>query len=481
LKKSYIGLALFAGMMGAGVLAFYPGLTGPYYADDFKFLFSEPSEKFFYFFLHPNPNGAFYRPLDSMVLAVIQSWAGSNTLPIHILALTLHAALSWLVMSWVAELTGSRLAGILSGVYMLLSQANAMAVLGNDTLSQIGGALAGYGALWYFYRFNRERNDSPGASRSLLLSLILFACSLWFKETGVGFLLAIVAIAVTMGGISARQVYPLAPYLLITLGYVIVRSIVLTGQSAERYDFSFGANFPVNLGMFYVSAFMPSSSVTAYLWLVEGSWLLIATIILLTLTLSGSIIWGVLRSPDSRLFWPVAAIAAVSVLPLTFMKHVSELYVYNMMPAISLLLGAGITEIVRRCRTQPARVTVIISLAALFWSHAYADWTKSGMSTANGLKAWWLLEKVVPFAERVPRNGTLVLLNPPSTRPQYSIFLMEGFNPLNYSAHVIRQYSGREDIQVWIEDADRPRSPFPPQSLFVTLEGDQVVMSSRQP
>ena len=91
------------------------GLHGAYYADDFKLVFPDPSDKIYYFFSHANPSSSFYRPVEWMFVADFK--------------LTRSHAVSWL-----------------SSGYMLISHSNAMAIVGNDI------ATSGRGhSLWVYF------------------------------------------------------------------------------------------------------------------------------------------------------------------------------------------------------------------------------------------------------------------------------------------------------------------------------------------
>src|SRR5689334_6774040 len=146
------------------LLLYLPGIHGPYFGDDFQFVFS-PTSGVLRFFISANPQSGWYRPLEAIYLALVQRYFGWDTVPIHFLAILLHAALCCLVFVALKR-SGSTLAQtVLASGYMAVSQANAFAVLSNDTLSQIGATLFGCLSVWSLLC-----SDKPASGRSRLVT-----------------------------------------------------------------------------------------------------------------------------------------------------------------------------------------------------------------------------------------------------------------------------------------------------------------------
>jgi hypothetical protein len=110
----------------------------------------------------------------------------------------------------------------------------------------------------------------------------------------------------------------------------------------------------------------------------------------------------------------------------------------------------------------------------LFCGNGYAVSTKAAFSTQNGVKASRLIDHIVPIMLQMPVGQPLVLLNPKTSHPQYSVFLMDGFNVLNYGTNILRQKSLRQDIPIWILDENVAQYVPPPNALIVTIGGDTL-------
>ena len=87
-------------------------------------------------------------------------------------------------------------------------------------------------------------------------------------------------------------------------------------------------------------------------------------------------------------------------------------------------------------KSRFAKTTGLLLIAILFLSNAYADYTKSKLRVLDGEGAAELIKEIRPFIDKVSHNGTLSLVNSKKHNPQYSIFLMDGFNVLIYGTNI---------------------------------------------
>src|SRR5688572_6989976 len=76
---------------------YFSGLHLPYYADDFQYVYVDPQSAALHDFADANQANPFYRPLQTMLLALIQVAWGWDTTPIRILHLLLHACVALLI------------------------------------------------------------------------------------------------------------------------------------------------------------------------------------------------------------------------------------------------------------------------------------------------------------------------------------------------------------------------------------------------
>ncbi|HUI29183.1 MAG TPA: hypothetical protein VLX91_03120 [Candidatus Acidoferrales bacterium] len=473
-------------LSAVGFASYWVGLHGAYYADDFKLVFPNPSSKIFYFFSHPNPNSSFYRPLEWMVVSIVQWLAGMNTFPIHLIILICHIALSYLVFIAAFRLTESQPVAWLSSGYMLLSQANAMAVLGNDMLSQVCGTLFGFISIWYFYRVCIFIDEPHRQGRLYLFSLFCFTISLWFKETSVGFALALtlmpfMANAKRWSRNFLRSVYHLSPFYIVTAAYVMVHFSVVTRQAADRYEFHFGLNVLKNLCLSILSAFLPTSSVATFVAYSQHHFFSLSLIVIAALVVFSLFLVGLIRAGLTTPVKILIAVSLASLFPMLLFKHMGELYVYNSMPALAILFGLGIENFYQRyLKRRSAKIGGALLVGLLFLSHGDADFEKGRMGVIDGQRAAELINEIQPFIDKVSYDGTLVLLNPTAHGPRYSIFLMDGFNVLIYGTNILNQVSNRYDMHVWIMDeGSRESQSLPSDALVLTLTKNHVQMLNR--
>jgi hypothetical protein len=127
-------------------------MSVPYYADDFKFYFPALEMNWTDHFIETGPTTGFYRPLQNAILTLIQQVAGSNPVPVHALTLAFHVGDVALVYKGSRWIGASDTQAVFAAGLMAVAQAGAAAVIGKDTLSQVGATLFGYLSLWGYGR-----------------------------------------------------------------------------------------------------------------------------------------------------------------------------------------------------------------------------------------------------------------------------------------------------------------------------------------
>lgn len=480
----------FAALAVVGLLVYFPGLDGKYFADDFKFVFDSPSSKLFYFYTHANPHAAWYRPIEATVLALIQTSFGHNTLPVHILVLSCHVLLSMLVFHAMVSLGFSKLGSVFGAMYMLISQANALAVLSNDTLSQVAGTLLGCVSLWFFWKFLRiPQTDGLSTARKqtwlFVVSLSAFVLSLWLKETSTGFLAAILALAfvarsgTTSISIPHRALYSLG-FVLVTLGYLVMRASVMQFQPDPRYSIHLGLNILENAGLLLVSALITFSSAAVFTAFRSSEYFFLVAVGATSMAFLGIVLYGLVQSQKRDQLWLILVVGLAILLPAIMIQHTSELYIYSAMPLFSILVGVGMGSAHERVKGV-LRMAVVVLGVLLVASHMFAVQSKALHLVQNGERAQELLKQTLPFVSQVPGNGTLVLVTPTSKEPEYSVYLMRGFRVIGYGENILNLKSRRDDFKTWnLREEDLDKWPPPSGSLLLTLVGDSVKLMNRK-
>lgn len=487
-KKTIVWLLVLS-LVGFGI--YFHGVKIQYYADDFQWVFDSPSSKVFYYFFHKNAFVGFYRPIQTSFNAVIQAYFGLDTLPIHITQISMHILFSWFILFVMLRLGFSGLQAILGSLFMLVSQANTMAVLSNDTLSQIAGTIFGCVSLWFLYRFSFNGGSKNNVTKFdrykyYLLSILMFMASLLSKESSVSFFPLVLGIIILKEWKINGQIYSIKrtiiesfPYCILTVLYFIVRLFIVEGQPAfgsERYDFQIGINIIKNLTFSLFAVSIPTSSVTVFTSFTSGALLIFSTIVIISLIFSAWVGYGLWCSNRLDIISVLGIFAITSLFPMVMMNRISELYVYNAMPFISILVGVGLGKHFELSKTSWVRQGIAAGVVGLLLaSHVAAIQSKALLMKGNGERAAILLNHIGPYIESVPKSGYLLLLNPPSSQIEYSVFLMRGFNVLNHGLHRIGQMSGRNDYVtkiVELSDLEEFRTRY--DLLILSIYGDSV-------
>ncbi len=470
-----------------------------YYGDDFQYVYEEPVSRIFHFFYNPNLFHGFYRPVNSAIIAVVQVFVGLETWPIHVINILVHALLCWMVFLFMKRERFATWQAVLASAFMVVSQENASAVLGNDTFSQISGTFFGCMALWLLYLgYFRAAAGSAGAYPSVLgdrvpigyylLALLSYAISLASKETSVAYGPIIFGLFLAKnwkvdgwGARLTRSVLEVIPFFVLTLLYIWTRAAIGLSQptdSGGNYGFKIGLNVIENLAQFVFAAVVPASSATAFVAIKNRELVLIGAILLGTVLFLGIVAYGLWRSRRHRTFLVMIAFSLLGLVPAIFMNHVGELYLYNSMPFIAVLVGAGLggaLELFREKKALRAGFWVFLGLVAA--SHIVGVQGKAAAMATNGARARNYLAQIGRLVGEVPRDGQLLLLNPEEWEPEYSVYLMKPFSVFKWGVHIIRQETNRWDMEVVVVEKDDPELLHPrKRSLVLALEGDSVVI-----
>lgn len=472
----------------AALLVYRAGLHISYFSDDFQYVHVAPDNDVFYFFTHANPyNPEFYRPLNSAVLILVQHFFGWATWPVHLVTILVHVLLAWLVYPFMIRAQFTRLQAALGSGLMLISQANAVAVLQNDTLSQVAGTTLGCFTLWLLYLCYFERGTDPRIRPNYAfygLSLPVLALSLCAKETSVSFVILAAGVILLhhqhdgKRETAFRRALQVLPFALITAGYMMVRAALGLSHGsighAHRYQFWLGLNVIRNFAQDVLAASLPVSSVKAYLLFAAGrytSFALIAgmAIVIIIITAAGAAL-----TRQRSLLLVLALAFCVGLFPSVLLTHAGELYVYNSMPFFAVIAGAAIGELrMRYLLSMVHGVALGVAIVLLALSYALAIHQKAMLMQENGFHAAELLYELKPYFPAIPLNGHLVLVNPPDDRPEYSDFIVNGFNVLKDGLNIVNYKAGRTDFRT--EIVSSPAQPSDNNRLVLTLSGNTVI------
>lgn len=461
----------------ASILLYWPGLRGGYFSDDLLFFFYSPPAHWWDYFATRGAAAQAYRPLEAIILSAVQHRFGFDTVPIHLLSLAAHAAMACALIAAARRLGLRTVEAVLACGFVLLAQVGAPAVLGNDTLSQSASAMLGSWSALLLSAACLERKK-PGVLKVklkwILWSVGLYAASLFFKETALGYLMVAL---VLISGIALEErawagrlrsaVVLALPYAGVTLLYWLARLHAggATTQSGS-YRIHIGLNLARNLAQFGFAAFGPVSTVNAAVAMAVHSipdlmfgalgWVLVVAVMAVGVWVSGQ---------RALCVW-LLVLAVACLFPAFLLTHVSELYLYNAIPFLALVFGIAFGSI--WYLDTRGKAAVLVCAALLMSGEIYADRQKAEMMLMNGERAGLIYSGLQPYLRGLPRDGEIVLVNPPARAPEYSVFLLKGFDVVDLGNLRIGPIFGRPDVRVELVDESQI-AELPPRENRVLL------------
>ncbi len=440
LRGLWVWLSAWALVFCAAIVLYWPALHAGYFSDDFLFFFTSPPAHLYDYFFRVGAAIHAYRPLEAIILTFVQQHFGFETMPIHLLALACHAGLVCLVLAAARLMRLGAVETTVAGAAMFFAQVTAPAVIGNDTLSQSASAF--FGCLSVFLLWQR---GTAG-----FLSVLFYGCSLFFKETAFGYLLAtgILILYFTFPGRNIKRAFLLlTPYGLMTAVYFLARHKA-GGMLAThgRYGMHLGLNIVRNFVSFALAAFSPISTITSALALATHH----RAVLFFSIVAAGSIIFatlaGVFLSRRWRLICWMTILAIVSLFPTFLLEHVSELYVYNAIPFLALVIGIAFGAIWRWNSTGRIAAPGLILLLVVGQTAAVRQ--KSELMALNGRRAAQMIAGINSYLQNMPAGSEIDLVRTATAEPTYSVFVLHGFDVLDYGNIKLAAVLGRPDMRI---------------------------------
>jgi hypothetical protein len=402
----------------------WPVLAGRYFADDWQFALADPGADVFGSFgkLHPD---ALYRPLELSAVALGQVLFPGTTAPVHLLGLLVHLTLIAAMVHALTSLRASRLVIGVTVLVLTVSQLNAAALGGNDTLSIVLGTLFGSLAVWWF-----RPSAHRGGGRRTAFGLAALTVALLSRESSLGYVPLLVVMALRPlddgsgkaggPGLARRAVRPLDGWreaarvvavLALAAVYLGWRAhLGALGPDADAAAWKTALVAPVRLVLLWSAALVPVSTIDVVAGATLGRWLWpaaaaagVGVVVLVVGIGLGPARWG-----RAGLYMAAASLVVAPVLAL---GRVGELYAYALLPAAALLLGYGYGAALLD-RRRAVRSAAAISLAVFALGQATATRGKARGMVDNGERAVRQMARVVDAARTAPPGGRLVLEAP---------------------------------------------------------------------
>lgn len=413
----------------------------PYYDDDYQFYFDPQPPSIFHYFLHKNPRNAYaWRPLEATVLVLIQKEWGLNPFPIHFAAVAGHLLIAILLFYTFRRLYDEKI-GAIAAILVSIHPAAVHPVASIDTLSQIYGVLFTYVACFIFLFCEKSIKRD-------IIGLVCVMVALLWKETSIC-IFPVLFLAYLLAGKLKTEKRTLIMILILIAGYVAARNILDFPSLKFGGSGRFGINFfraPVNLAVLWFTVLNPFSTLQIFIaqktkdfsyLLLVGFYFLILLLLLVTIfykqkQLIRTLIWSFL-------------IGSALLIPTVFFNHISELYVYSLLPFACGLLAVFFMKSFELPKW--ADVVRKFSLALFLIVSINSAYTKSAAMLSTGKQAERLTDEVLRAVKSQPPGGTLILRNP-DCKFQYSIFVACGYEGINESFDWILYKAGRPDVKI---------------------------------
>ena len=446
------------GFAAAALLLYARAFAVQRYGDDLGFLLPPPINPLFHF-AAPHPQQPWYRPIEAMVFALVQNGFGLAVWPLHLVALTLHVGLALLVRQIAWDLGLDERAAWLAAVWFLVAQVGVMAVASGDTLSQQCSALGVTAMAWLLRRGFRE-----GDARTLGLSCLAAALALWGKETGVAVVpVALVIAAPQLKAQRRRTLGVLAGLALLAAVYWLCREHASAAepQLGEKvYGFQLGLNIPRNVVFLWGASLSSVSTVRLVQWLQLGPHWAFA---LAMLPAAGLGFWTLYAWRDRRrLLLGLVVLSGVSLLPMILLHHVSELYTYQALPWLSILVGYGLA------RAWPAGRGTIVGLLLL--AQIVGVEGKLDRMGSVGQRTASYLEQLRPIVAEMPAGGRLILVDELEAGWRYGVFSLPGLQVFIHGLDGLPVVLGRSDLQYHLNEPEEVSPPRPGDVLVGVSE-----------
>jgi hypothetical protein len=448
-------------------LILFPFLHAPYFGDDLEVFFAlDPPSHLWEYFLHFQTGvmDHAYRPIEAVLLTLIQQHFWLNTVPIHLISIAAHACLCGMTAFLGFRLGMKCREVVLAALLVTISPEMATTLLGNDCMSQ---ALSGMFSLLsivlaYEAYERRDTHAAPLVIGLWLLGALAYALSIFSKETGLGNIVGIALIAALMSRRQAglrKVIYSitklLSPYVVAALLYFAARQHAGIPLRAREpvYQIHFGSNMIANVVVFVIGALSPVSSLrtsVASQTHDRPTLLLFGGLLLLTmLTLAA----GVYLSKRKTLYLFLLILALAALFPAIALVHVSELYLYSAVPYFALLAAAAFADIWKYTRAM--RILAAASMAIMLLGLIDGNYQKARCMDASGKDSTMMMMAIGYYARTLPADGTIVLLDHKHNRPSYSIYLSDQeLENLEIGQFNVAQFytrlMGRPDVSVSI-------------------------------
>ncbi|MCB9488559.1 MAG: hypothetical protein H6684_07510 [Deltaproteobacteria bacterium] len=381
-----------------------------------------------------------YRPLELMLVQLSGGASGPTTEIYRIVTLTGHFLCGILVWLLARRLDMTRAVPYAAALLFVFHQAATMAVLSNDTASQVWSTTLGLAGLLLL--FPRDADETvpdrwmPSWSRAIASAALIFISLLW-KEAGAGFVFiyGVVMMYAVYRSENRRACFErLLPLLLIFGVYLFLRfnagvAVPRIGYSS-RYTIWPGINWLRNPLLMLMALSTPISTPWIASQYGEGHWLAFALAgasSIAYVTVAGvGIVLGVRNTPsDRRPLILLAICLALSMFPEILTRRVSELYTYKPNVFYAPLIAYGWVSAYEWMDRQYRKGWIMMVAVALALSlHVSSGTHKQIVLAKNGERTEQLMTELHRQVPAIKDPTIVILSDDEADSFQYSVYQM---------------------------------------------------------
>lgn len=410
---------LFAALL-ASVVAYWPALRAPFYADDYLYLRASRELSFAEYArasltplsdepLLSSVTAFFWRPLYYLSFGLIEPLLGGRATAYHLLLLGIHLSSVALVWLLARQLTGRWEPAGVAAILFAAHPAAFEGVAWISSLSNVGLPLM----LGAWLAFARATQAEAVRWRLVALSALLVAVALGFRESTIAVVPAMAAWRLLWWRRHQLREWttysPFIPFAVVLLVYELLRTRFLTEPAVNSAVWDLGSHTPGQFWYYLKVAAMPvDAGATGFvhgLQVAAGAILLAALPVLLVF----------------RRWLPAALLAGflISIAPYAPLTlAVSQRYAYFPVAFLALAVAAVFRQALDSARTRIAPrilapaialpLGVLLILGTVETNHRTRDWVESGPEVQQ---AW--VDELQAAYPTLPPGGTLYCANTP--------------------------------------------------------------------
>jgi hypothetical protein len=454
------------------VLAIYlPVADAPYFADEYEYVFIGRQVDSIYLLTHTSPmNLIGFRPLQAVFLYGVQSAFGLETWPVRVMHIAMHMATVLLVLHIAKGLGFTLLQSAIAAIYIAVSQIGTHPIVNNDTLSQLGGTFFTLLSGWYTYTAVFHDGSPSSSTNRLRMAGAVLSCALalLMKETSVAAPLLVGSILVyreyafrdTLYAGAKRVLLLILPFLVVTVTYIFARTAAGALQpelGSGYHNLHFGLNNLTNFAQLLFATIVPVSTVSVYFARFDGDILSLLFAVVLSLGIIAAVAYGLIHEPQRRLLWALAVSLVISTVPAVGMHRVSELYAYNVLPFLSIIVGVGLGRFISSQGQRLFQVVAVSIAVAVILANAAIAVDKGSQIQTNGHRAMSQLTQLRSTIKTLPHRAKLMLVGDKPDIRSYSIFVQSDLPHTRLLAMTALTIEKRSDVLVYVKTTDEAR------------------------